>query len=60
MNRCSMTRADPTPMVKRKPYLPPVLVNFGAVRNLTQAGSAADFENGNPGNCSQNARKPCK
>lgn len=44
---------------KRK-YAAPHLVRFGAVRELTQAGSGALIENGQPGSCSQTAsRFPC-
>lgn len=46
--------------ITKQPYQTPRLVCYGAVRDLTQAGTGVDIENGNPGNCSQTpTRKPC-
>lgn len=44
-----------------KQYESPALVCFGDLSQLTASGSGASFENGNPGNCSQNANaRPCR
>lgn len=46
--------------VEKKNYARPQLAAFGSVKNLTQAGTGLSFENGMPGNCSQNKNdKPC-
>ena len=42
-------------------YCRPILIEYGPVSRLTQAGSGLDIENGNPGNCSQNTNaRPCR
>jgi hypothetical protein len=47
-------------MDEKKRYQKPELKKFGRVGTLTMAGSGLGTETGQPGNCSQNNRKPCR
>ena len=61
---CTKDAAPPRPagiVVEKGHYRSPSLIRYGAVRDLTQAGSGTSFETGKPGNCSQTPTKmPCR
>lgn len=44
----------------KRPYLPPQLVRYGALRELTQTGTGVSAETGTPGNCGvKTSKRPC-
>lgn len=51
----------PVKVIARKcAYEPPTLRMLGDIAGMTAAGSGIGSENGNPGNCSQDNRRPCR
>lgn len=46
-------------LFEKRNYLPPQLVRYGTVQNLTQGGGSLGQENGKPDKCSQNKERSC-